>query len=207
MYDDEVQVPISLTASDRYYKCAKFPTRNIRTPTILIYGGSDSLVDIDVMLRELPPHTIAKEIPPYEHLDFLWASNVDSLVFPTIFDSLRCYAQSKEFVPDQSFPQKGTMSQKGKHFQTTAKKDPGRPHKYQTEDSTPFFKDESRSPSMSGSFGPHKDKETSPHGNGTLNSDTDKGPSISGPFLTIAQKHIDVDEAYRAPEESRALQR
>lgn len=91
MYDDEVQTPISLTASDRYYKVAKFPTRNIKTPVVLIYGGMDSLVDIEVMLKELPQHTVAKQIPSFEHLDFLWAESVDQLVHPTIFRALQLY--------------------------------------------------------------------------------------------------------------------
>lgn len=73
MYDDDVQAPLSIGASDRYYKPAKFPTRNIKTPVLLVYGGSDSLVDIKVMLKELPRHTIAKEVAHFEHLDFLWA--------------------------------------------------------------------------------------------------------------------------------------
>lgn len=92
MYDDDVQAPLSLGASDRYYKVAKFPTRNIKTPIVLVYGGNDSLVDIDVMLRELPKHTIAKEVPHFEHLDFLWAHQVDTLVFPYVFDALKDYA-------------------------------------------------------------------------------------------------------------------
>ena len=91
MYDDDVQAPLSLGASDRYYKVAKYPTRNIQTPIVLVYGGSDSLVDINVMLKELPRHTVAKEIPHYEHLDFLWASKVDTLVFPIVFEALENY--------------------------------------------------------------------------------------------------------------------
>ena len=91
MYDDDVQAPLSLGASDRYYKVAKYPTRNIKTPIVLLYGGSDSLVDIKVMLKELPQHTVAKEISHYEHLDFLWASEVDTLVFPTVFETLEAY--------------------------------------------------------------------------------------------------------------------
>lgn len=91
-YDDDVQAPLSLGASDRYYKVAKFPTRNIKTPIVLIYGGSDSLVDINVMLRELPKHTVVKEIPHFEHLDFLWAQQVETLVFPHVFDALETYA-------------------------------------------------------------------------------------------------------------------
>ena len=102
MYDDDVQTPFSMTAIDRYYKVAKFPTRNIKTPIVLIYGGSDSLVDIHVMLKELPGHTIAKEIPSFEHLDFLWAEEVHQLVFPTVFEALRLYtnhSHSARFQP------------------------------------------------------------------------------------------------------------
>lgn len=92
MFDDEVQAPFSIATGAKYYKVAKFPTRNIKTPIVLVYGGSDSLVDIKVMLKELPRHTIAKEIPHYEHLDFLWASDVDKLVFPHVLDALNDYA-------------------------------------------------------------------------------------------------------------------
>lgn len=92
MFDDDVQAPLSLGASDRYYKVAKFPTRNIKTPIVLLYGGSDSLVDVNVMQRELPKHTVAQEISHFEHLDFLWAQNVDTLVFPYIFEALDRYA-------------------------------------------------------------------------------------------------------------------
>ena len=99
MYDDDVQTPISVAASDRYYKVAKFPTRNIKTPIVLVYGGSDSLVEIGVMLKELPNHTTAKEIPHFEHLDFLWAREVHSLVFPHIFQALAAYAGG-EFAED-----------------------------------------------------------------------------------------------------------
>lgn len=92
MYDDEVSTPLSLSQGSKYYKVAKFPTRNIRTPIVLIYGGSDSLVDIKLMLKELPKHTVARGIPKYEHLDLLWASDVDQLVFPHVLEALESYA-------------------------------------------------------------------------------------------------------------------
>lgn len=93
MYDDEVSTPLSLSQGSKYYKVAKFPTRNIRTPIVLVYGGSDSLVDIKLMLKELPKHTVAKCIPKYEHLDLLWASDVHTLVFPHVLEALESYAQ------------------------------------------------------------------------------------------------------------------
>lgn len=88
MFDDEVSTPLSLSSGSKYYKVAKFPTRNIRTPIVLVYGGSDSLVDIDVMLRELPRHTVVRGVGKYEHLDFLWASDVDEMVFPHVLEAL-----------------------------------------------------------------------------------------------------------------------
>lgn len=92
MYDDDVQSTLYTSSSTKLYtKVAKFPTRNIKTPIVLLYGGSDSLVDIDAMLKELPPHTIATEIPHFEHLDFLWAREVETLVFPHVFDALESF--------------------------------------------------------------------------------------------------------------------
>jgi lysosomal acid lipase/cholesteryl ester hydrolase len=95
MYDDDVQPPLSLGSVSKYTKVAKFPTRNIKTPIVLVYGGSDSLVDINVMLKELPAHTVATEIPHYEHLDFLWAREVDTLVFPHVFDALESFSDAE----------------------------------------------------------------------------------------------------------------
>lgn len=95
MYDDDASTQFSISATNRYYKVAKFPTRNIKTPIVLVYGGSDSLIDIRVMLKELPRHTIATEVPHFEHLDFLWAQDVDKLVFPHVLEALRFYAHPK----------------------------------------------------------------------------------------------------------------
>ncbi|KAL2137912.1 hypothetical protein VTI28DRAFT_7848 [Corynascus sepedonium] len=100
MYDDDVVrpplFPFSSSAtkgrsSNKYTKVARYPTRNIRTPVVLVYGGSDSLVDIRAMLRELPPQTAAVEVPHYEHLDFLWARDVHEQVFPHVFDALESF--------------------------------------------------------------------------------------------------------------------
>merc|ERR1712000_637850 len=94
MYDDNVQQPMSVTNSNKFSKVAKYPTRNIRTPVVLVYGGSDSLVDIKAMLKELPPQTVATEIPHYEHLDFLWARDVDTQVFQHVFDALDSFTDA-----------------------------------------------------------------------------------------------------------------
>lgn len=94
MYDDDVHQPMSLSKTNKYSKVAKYPTRNIRTPVVLVYGGSDSLVDIKIMLRELPASTVATEIPHYEHLDFLWARDVNTQVFQHVFDALDSFTDA-----------------------------------------------------------------------------------------------------------------
>ncbi|KAI6856369.1 alpha/beta-hydrolase [Hortaea werneckii] len=96
MFDDETTTPFAVGNSSKYYKVAKFPTRNIKTPIHLIYGGSDSLVDIKLMLKELPRHTVARGIQKYEHLDLLWASDVNRLVFPHVLEALEMYTVPTE---------------------------------------------------------------------------------------------------------------
>ncbi|KAI0188486.1 Alpha/Beta hydrolase protein [Xylaria flabelliformis] len=88
MFDDDVQTYMGMNTTNKYTKVAKYPTRNIRTPIVMVYGGSDSLIDIKAMLKELPKRTVATEIPHYEHLDFLWARDADTQVFRHVFDAL-----------------------------------------------------------------------------------------------------------------------
>lgn len=94
MYDDDVQTHLALSTGNKFTKVARYPTRNIKTPIVLVYGGSDSLVDIKVMLKELPNRTVATEIPHYEHLDFLWARDVDAQVFQHVFDALDSFTHA-----------------------------------------------------------------------------------------------------------------
>ncbi|CAG8684174.1 7791_t:CDS:10 [Cetraspora pellucida] len=65
MYDE--LPPYSLPTTIGHY-CHKFPTEQIQTPISVFYGGSDSLVNIEVLLKQLPKPVFAKEVPPYEHL-------------------------------------------------------------------------------------------------------------------------------------------
>ena len=59
MYDDDVHAQSVMNMyGNTFYRVARFPTKNITTPIVLVWGGSDSLVDIRVMLKELPGHTV-----------------------------------------------------------------------------------------------------------------------------------------------------
>jgi lysosomal acid lipase/cholesteryl ester hydrolase len=99
MFDDDVAATLAITGSPKYYKVAKFPTRNIKTPIVLLYGDRDSLVDINVMLKELPSHTISKRMHGFEHLDLLWGENIDKVVFPHIFEALKKFKDPFE-IPE-----------------------------------------------------------------------------------------------------------
>ncbi|EJD08022.1 alpha/beta-hydrolase [Fomitiporia mediterranea MF3/22] len=102
MYDDDVKSGLSpLRAGERgkarfYYRPARFPTKNIKTPTVLLYGTSDSLVDIDVMRRQLPEHAVSIPLDGYEHLDILWGKNVHEDVIPEVMVALRSNARIPE---------------------------------------------------------------------------------------------------------------
>lgn len=95
MYDDEVMSPVVRTSMSSY-RPARFPTKNIVTPIVLLYGDQDSLVDIDVMLNQLPRHTEARRLYSYEHIDILWGKDVDRDVIPEVLDALKRYCEDKE---------------------------------------------------------------------------------------------------------------
>ena len=45
------------------------------------------------MLAQLPPHTVARKVENYEHLDLLWGKDVDKVVIPHVLDFLQAYAE------------------------------------------------------------------------------------------------------------------
>ncbi|KAF9653846.1 lipase [Thelephora ganbajun] len=106
MYDDddlEVSVPYQRNGSPASsgptaYCPARFPTKNISSPIVLLYGDSDSLVDINLMLKELPANSIAIALEGYEHLDVLWGRSVDKDVFPKVIDTLIHHCESPDMI-------------------------------------------------------------------------------------------------------------
>ena len=122
MYDDddlEVSVPHPRTSSGPTAYCpARFPTKNISSPIVLLYGDSDSLVDINLMLKELPENSTAiplevslsiasscgKESKPpqgYEHLDVLWGENVDKDVIPKVVETLLGHCEHPDKISNR----------------------------------------------------------------------------------------------------------
>ncbi|ODQ66331.1 alpha/beta-hydrolase, partial [Nadsonia fulvescens var. elongata DSM 6958] len=90
MYDDAI-LGRRESRWSKFYKVASFPTKNIKCPITLIYGTVDSLVDIDLMLSQLPtkPGQVkAVGVTDYEHLDIIWSDNVYKKVMPHILSNL-----------------------------------------------------------------------------------------------------------------------
>ncbi|KAJ1944186.1 cholesterol esterase [Linderina macrospora] len=62
-----------------------YPLKKINTRLSLFYGGSDSLASVDTLLEDLSivPEECMR-FSHYEHLDFLWADDVGTLVYPKV---------------------------------------------------------------------------------------------------------------------------
>jgi hypothetical protein len=79
MYDDSLSMssisPIRSSSSNSSHRPVRFPTHNIVTPIVLLWGDHDSLVDISVLLNALPDHTVEKRLKGYEHVDILWGKD------------------------------------------------------------------------------------------------------------------------------------
>lgn len=66
-----------------------YPLKTIRIPIHLIYGTIDSLVDIDVMKRQLPEkYTTTQPVANHEHLDNLWGADIGEKVFRYVLEYL-----------------------------------------------------------------------------------------------------------------------
>ncbi|CAG8731769.1 5456_t:CDS:2, partial [Racocetra persica] len=89
MYDELPTYSYTTTSFGK--SCQRFPTQQITTPIAVFYGGCDSLLDITMLLEQIPKPVFVKEIPEYEHLDLIWASDINHKVFPVIFHLLRKY--------------------------------------------------------------------------------------------------------------------
>jgi len=100
MYDDDVYYMPSLhTRSVTGYRPAKFPTHNITTSIVLLYGDCDGLVDINKMLRELPRGRVeVRRLHGYEHLDVLWGKDIHHDVIPEVIYSLKKHCEAPEKI-------------------------------------------------------------------------------------------------------------
>ena len=83
MFEESDDMFNSLT---RPYLVPTFPTRtNIKIPILLVYGGSDLLVDIKVMKRNLPATSVFDvKVDNHEHLDLIWGQYTDVLVISKV---------------------------------------------------------------------------------------------------------------------------
>lgn len=62
-----------------------YPLKQITTRISLFHGGADSLSSVDVLMRDLkvvPDESLC--FRHYEHMDFLWADSVGTLVYPKV---------------------------------------------------------------------------------------------------------------------------
>ncbi|CAO3669444.1 unnamed protein product [Umbelopsis ramanniana] len=73
----------------------RFPTKQIKTPIAIFYGGSDSLVNFEVLSADLPELAYVKYIAEWEHLDFLWAEGIELHVWPDVIKLVDSFSPAK----------------------------------------------------------------------------------------------------------------
>ncbi|KAL1919838.1 uncharacterized protein VTP21DRAFT_1769 [Calcarisporiella thermophila] len=84
-----------------YYRAAdgnsphRFPTSQIRTPIAIYYGDSDSLVNIEDLLKNIPRPIKIQKKAGWEHLDFLWADGIEN-VYYDVLELVKGFIQEKE---------------------------------------------------------------------------------------------------------------
>lgn len=101
---EEHDIVINSWNTTRPYQITTFPTRtNIRIPVLLLYGGSDSLVDIDVMKANLPSCQVFDiMVPGHEHLDLIWGRDVAQLVIPNVIRFIRFFKELQCLEEDET---------------------------------------------------------------------------------------------------------
>lgn len=83
------QMYTDIDIDTRVTRPISYPIKNIRIPITLIYGTTDSLVDIDVMKSQLPSEcTKVQPVAGHEHLDNIWGEDVTEMVFKHVLSLL-----------------------------------------------------------------------------------------------------------------------
>lgn len=75
-------------ASIKNNRVAPFPTQTIKVPCLFFYGKNDMLIDMDKTLNLLNCKTDVVKLDGYEHMDTLWANDVENSIFKVIVSEL-----------------------------------------------------------------------------------------------------------------------
>lgn len=100
MFDDYKSSNVSSFGSESYpgYVLPSYQTAQIKTPIACFCGGKDTLPNNSELIASLPKDQVVEVhiVDKYEHLDFMWASDVAETVYPKILTLLAKYNRGKE---------------------------------------------------------------------------------------------------------------
>ncbi|KAJ1804946.1 cholesterol esterase, partial [Coemansia sp. RSA 2598] len=87
-----------------------YPVNKIMTRVSLFHGGSDSLSSVELLLDDLQAESSESIcFSHYEHMDFLWADSVGTLVYPRVLAAMGVREDAKKFPPLVSISQSCDM--------------------------------------------------------------------------------------------------
>lgn len=61
----------------------------LTVPTAIFYGGQDTVIDVDALVKELPNVVKIYKEESFEHLDVVWADKAVMTIFPQVVEVLR----------------------------------------------------------------------------------------------------------------------
>jgi lysosomal acid lipase/cholesteryl ester hydrolase len=66
-----------------------YDLHRLRVPVAIFYGGKDTVIDVEALVKELPNCVRLYREESYEHLDCIWADSAVKKLFPQIVELLK----------------------------------------------------------------------------------------------------------------------
>jgi lysosomal acid lipase/cholesteryl ester hydrolase len=92
-FDDTLHV--NSHHSYKSYVLPSYLPSRIKCPVALFYGGQDKVPDMNWLLNNLPKTCYVHKEEEYEHLDFLWAKNLNERIHKPLLEVLKQHTFNK----------------------------------------------------------------------------------------------------------------
>lgn len=88
MYDEKMNAS-NFSKIYKPYILPHYQPHLIQIPLALFIGEKDTIPHTDSLLGQVPKASFVHREPDYEHLDFIWAKNANSRIWPKVLEQLK----------------------------------------------------------------------------------------------------------------------